>query len=376
MSSRLRLQIRTLMLVLGGAIYFAVCSEVLAFTPEFIQPSQDCSSVLKRLTADPNWFNNLLDPVITNQDELLRQLALYVEAHECLIKADTSTPPELLAAIPYLEYFRIFALGYGTPVEDTTLRLVDLANSDDQAVRELRDIGGLAAPKGDIFVRFYRSRQVMPARIQQLFGQDTAGLTLLTRYVAILEDDPISWEEQALQAQRLPKTISHELVHAFMNASVGIDGLDQLPRWYAEGVAIYLSNSGEDHVVVGPDFKITSTSPQDYKDFRDQFKYLEAKLGKERLLETIRISIEEVEPAFVYQDLGFKSDDEFIKAAEAYWQRRFYLVSAVIIAGLVLGVWGLLSLMPDIRCPNCHYAGKKREFSSGYCPNCHYPFQG
>jgi len=191
-----------------------------------------------------------------------------------------------------------------------------------------------------------------------------------------LEEDPNTWEQQVLQAQTLPKTTSHELVHAYVNASIGLDGLGDLPRWFAEGVAIYLSGSGEDHVVVGPDSKVINTSPADYREYRDNFEYLEAKLGRERLLEAIRISVEQVDARLLYRDLGFANDETFQAEANAYWQRRFYLFAGITLALIVLFVWWLLRLMPDVRCQYCRYAGKKREFENGYCPNCGFPYTG
>jgi hypothetical protein len=334
----------------------------------------NCQAVLAQLTGESNWLDHLLDPVITSQEGLLERLALYVEAHECLSNTREPLSSEMEAARTYLEYFLIFTIGYDTPEDSSYLRLVELATSDDPAVIQLRQAAGLAPPPGYIFIRFYRSRQAMPSRLRGLFAEDTAGLTLLTRYIAILEEDTFTWEQQRLQAQTLPRTVSHELVHAYVNASIGIEALEELPRWYAEGVAIYLSGSGEDHVVVGPDSTMVTTSPQDYRAYRDNFKFLEAKLGQERLLQVIRISVEQADPSIVYLDLGYSQDASFLAEARAYWQRRLILASGGILFLALLLIGWLLRLMPEVRCRYCRYAGKKSEFEGGYCPRCYQPY--
>ena len=241
---------------------------------------------------------------------------------------------------------------------------------------QLREEASLEPPPGYIYVRFYDSRQSMPTRLRNLFSENTAGLTLLTRYIVILEEDPITFEQHALQAQTLPRTVSHELIHAYINASLGIDALNNMPLWYAEGIAIYFSNSGEDNVVVGPDATIRSTSPQDYRDYRDNFNYLENELGRKQLLDDIRLSVEDNDPAIVFRGLGYTSEEQFLQNASDYWTRRLLLIAAGIFVGVLLIFWWLLRLMPEVRCRHCRYAGKKNEFINGYCPNCHHQYPG
>jgi hypothetical protein len=334
----------------------------------------DCITIIEQLTQEPDWLSQLSDPVISDQQELLNRLARDIPAYECLSSGDEPLSADLRAATAYLEYFLIFTLGQDTPAESSYLKLVDLATSDDPAVVKLRDEAGLPPPPGLVFVRFYNSRQAMPPRLQGLFSEDVAGLTLLTRYIAILEEDPYTFEQQALQSQTLPKTISHELIHAYVNASLGVKALGDLPRWFSEGIAIYFSNSGEDHIIVGPDATVRTTSPQDYREYRDNIKFLENKLGSERLLNVIRISIEQNDPRIIYRDLGYTSDEEFIQSANDYWTRRLLLAAGGVSAGVLLIIWWMLRLMPEVRCRHCRYAGKKGEFANGYCPNCAHPY--
>ena len=70
----------------------------------------DCGAVLAQLTEQADWFDQLLDPVLTTQQELLERQALYTKAHDCLVKTTEPLPRELEAARPYLEYFLILWL--------------------------------------------------------------------------------------------------------------------------------------------------------------------------------------------------------------------------------------------------------------------------
>ena len=98
------------------------------------------------------------------------------------------------------------------------------------------------------------------------------------------------WEEQALQSQKLPKTLSHELVHAYLKSLTGSAGFDAFPIWYDEGLAIYFSGSGEDTSIVTPNGQIVVTPTEDYKHYQIVFDYLEAELGRAQLLTLWTIS--------------------------------------------------------------------------------------
>jgi len=201
-----------------------------------------------------------------------------------------------------------------------------------------------------------------------------AGVTIFTRYIAILEEDALTPPEQQLQSQRLPETVSHELVHAYVHSKLGIEDLDAFPTWYNEGIAIYFSGSGKDHSVVTPNFELRVTSPQDYREYETNFRYLEAKLGRERLLELVRESIEKPDYKVAYSNLGFSDDPAFIAEAQAWNQKRLHIRWAIGVGAILLLGFGLVLLIPEERCEFCGYAGKKRDFADGYCPRCHRPF--
>ena len=336
---------------------------------------EDCDIVFDQLTKDDGWFEQMKNPILTTQEQISERLASYSKAHDCLkdYHADFSSE-EVVFIQSLMEYFLIFAGGFQTPGGETTLYMVSFTESDDPAIEQIRDEAGVEPPDGYIYVRFYTSREIMPDLVQYAFeNEEVAGVTILTRYVAVLAEEKETWPQQALQRQTLPDTISHELIHAYINSTIEQQFFD-LPTWYQEGVAIYFSGSGENHTIVTPDFTLSKTSPEDYQQYDINFKYLEAQLGRERLLELIKQSIAEADSSVLYQDLGI-TDDHILASRARTWKQK--QVSLRIGAGslfallLILGIW---RFAPEVRCMNCGHAGKKKDFVSGYCPNCRRPY--
>lgn len=144
------------------------------------------------------------------------------------------------------------------------------------------------------------------------------------RYIAVLAEEKSTWPRQALQSQTLPETISHELVHAYINATLGLRGLD-LPKWYHEGIAVYFSGSGKGHTIVTPNFTISTTPPEEYRQYSTNFEYLEAQLGREQLLGYIKLSVEQADPSALYKDLGIANEQVLFARAMAWRQQRLFV---------------------------------------------------
>jgi len=271
-----------------------------------------------------------------------------------------------------IEYFLIFAAGLDTAEGSSTLTLVDLTSVDLEAIRNLKEKAGLPPPEGFVFLRYYDSRASMPDLVRRAFqNEDVKGVTIFSRYIAILEEDKAILQEQILQQQTLPDTLAHELVHAYVIATLGPQNSDSFPRWFHEGVAIYLSGSGEVQVVILGDLAVTQTSPEDYAQFDLNFKYLESRYGQDELLGRIGKSIKQRDPALVYEELGHQNDDAFVAAANAWRARgiRNRLIAGIIVASLlIIGLWKVV--LPEEKCPYCDYGGKRKEFANGVCPQC------
>jgi hypothetical protein len=361
------------MLILS--ILVAICTLI---TPSgvplaFSQIDADCQELVNNLTGHPGWFEALVNPSVTSQTDINVRTELYRPVHECLVSGEVNDDLDSLRRLT--EYFLIFAAGDFMEEADSELHLVDLSTSDDPAVVRLRDDLSIPAPEGYIFVRIFPSRQAMPELVRRAFeDENVAGVTIFTRYVAVLAEEKEVRAEKILQAQTLPVTLSHELVHAYVNSHVGQEVFTQLPRWYSEGLAIYFSGSGIEHRAVTPGFEIVMTSPAEYAGYRDNFSYLEAQVGVDRLETLIATSLEQNDSALLYWELGISSEEELV-ASRASWLRRQNALRVGIGTVVILIVaFGIFRLMPDLRCSYCDYTGKGHEFAKGYCPNCGMPY--
>jgi hypothetical protein len=331
----------------------------------------NCGSVFDQFTQNEDWFEQLVNPTLNSPDEVSARLDLYSKVYDCIGNDTASLSDELLSIRTLIEYFLIFAGGEQSPGNETSLVITSFEQSDDPAIVKVRDEAGISPPKGYIFVRFYSSRDVMPDLVKPSFeSKDVAGVTILMRYIAVLNEKKETWPQQAMQFQTLPETISHELVHAYINSLLGLKGLD-LPKWYEEGLAIYFSGSGKGHSIVTPDLVVSTTPPEEYQQYDTEFKYLETKLGRKRLLECIKQSIAQADPSKIYQDLGIANDQVLASRASSWSEQWLLIRAAAILLVAILSFWGFSKLTPEVRCQHCQYGGKKKEFVDGICPSCH-----
>jgi hypothetical protein len=344
------------------------------FTPH-PQSVAECEDVLEAWVNGEIPIEQLANPILTSEAELAEQTAFYSTVYQCLDEGTAAQIDGGERLHKYLEYFLIFAAGLETQVEDTRLDLVRLSTSDDPGVTKIRDEAGVEAPEGYVFVRTYNSREAMPPLVRRAFqSPEVAGVTILSRYIAILAEEKKTWAQRALQQRTLPGTTSHELLHAYVNSILLPLEID-LPAWYSEGLAIYFSGSEIVHSIITPNFSIRSTSTAEYQDYNIIFKYLEAELGRERLLDLIAGSIQDADPSLLYQDLGIRSDQQLISQARAWSQARINLGRGGIVAVAFLVALLLWRLAPEYHCQNCGHAGRKRDLIDDvYCPNCRRPY--
>jgi len=335
------------------------------------QTPQPCSQLIDQLFADSSWKEDLINPEIKTEEDLSVQMERYTEIHACIEVTPGEISEDLNLVYTLTEYFMIFAGGYETAPSETSLLLVDLQESTDPAIQQIRDQAEIAPPKGYVYVRFYKSRRSMPPLVERVFeNENIAGVTMLARYIAILEEDQVLWEEQALQSQSLPKTLSHELVHAYLKSITGSASFEAFPTWYDEGLAIYFSGSGEDTSIVTPNGQIVLTPTEDYKHYQMIFDYLEAELGREKILKLIKHSIEAVDPAILFRGAGFFNDIQLIERAQAWKNKQDgFRIGVVSLMILLVGL-GLFRLTPETKCRYCGFGGRRKDFAEGYCPEC------
>jgi hypothetical protein len=331
--------------------------------------ADDCPTMITGYAQNAQ-LARLIDPQLATQDEIEQASQDVRRLYDCLRIADQPLDDRSQMLLTLAEYFLIFVAGQPPQGDPGRLELVDLATSNDPAVVRLRDQAGLPPPPGYVFVRSYPSREAMPELARRPFQDpQVAGVTYLTRYIALLDEDKASWAEQALEDQALPATTSHELVHAYLNASLGPTRENDLPRWYHEGLAVYFSGSGEEHVIVTPSFSLSQTTTTEYKSFELIFKYLEDRLGKGGLYQALRQTLTNGDAAPLYQAAGLTSESWLLASAESWQQQRLRSRYLLLLAVSLSLFAGLFMLAPEYEC-ECGHTGHRSDFPGGACKEC------
>ncbi len=217
------------------------------------------------------------------------------------------------------------------------LLIILFRDSADPAIRRLRDSAGLAPPPGGAVVRIYPTPAGMPPGIRRLFREDTAGITYLTRYIAI-------WTEGRSE-EEVADLLSHELVHAYILTLLGLEA-QSLPQWFHEGSALYLSG-GKTQYVSHQDYGHTrvSWSPRDYNEWRRAFQYLDRRFGREETERFIRKAVEQRDATRALREV-FGMEDY---AALARRARRRWMMDQTTRAALILAAIGVAGYLLRLR---------------------------
>ena len=284
-------------------------------------------------------LEQIANPVIATAAEADSIWRSYVESHDCLERAGArfgglSNPLEPITNS--LQYFIDFG--------GTGRHLVDFATTDDPPVVLLRNKVRLRAPPGVALVRFYGAKEQMPPFVRAAFDDEaTVGATLLSRYVAILVYIGHGANRTMLTSEVLSKTLSHEFVHAYINGLFPVAAPNSLPRWFNEGVAIYLSGSQNRHPETigtqnGKEFVIRD--PKDYEEFGFEFDYLASKLGEERLYDLIKQTIETRSDRAILAAAGVSSISELATRARAARSTRDTIATGIfVLFSVFVAVW-------------------------------------
>jgi hypothetical protein len=337
-------------------------------TPISQDLSIDCENTLEQFAQPEDWFEQLVNPVITTDQQLSDRLYLYSRVHKCLEGIDD---PEIFALENLVELFLDFAGGFLTPEEDTSLTITTFADSMNPAIVKIRDEAGVPIPEGYIFVRTYSSREIMPPMVRRSFEQeDVVGVTIYYRYVAVLDESSDKWQQQVMDEKIVPETIAHELIHAYVNSTIGYTP-DDLPKWYSEGLAIFFSGGGNGHSLITEDSYYYSLPPEDYREYYENFQFLDKKIGHEEFLKRIKQSIVKTDPQLLYQGLGIVDYEDLVKNSKAGLVRYRFVKMAIFAGGFIFVFILIMVLFNRTTCVNCNYRASKKKFESGYCPKCH-----
>ena len=227
-----------------------------------------------------------------------------------------------------LQAFLVTAAAFtsGDTGRDDEYSVVNFATSSDPALIRLRKEIGLPPPPGGAIVRIYGSRDSMPHPIRRFF-EDTVvnGITWSHRFIAIVSGDHS--EEQTTVA------ISHELVHAYMSSYVG-DRFHELPKWFKEGTALYISGGKTLYVSETDRGRNISWYTKEYNEYRTIFGYLSKRLGERRLAAFIKQVLDEESADESLRSLGIKDEDQ-LRAEALHWDSMRQVRLSGIMIGLV-----------------------------------------
>jgi hypothetical protein len=330
----------------------------------------DCDAVLRQLTQEPDWMDRLIDPILDSQPRVEERLGLYSQMHACIAAGTSDVNLKYIRELT--EYFMIFIGGYQTPSDGSAFSMVDLASSEDAAVAAIRQKVGISPPPGYVYVRYYYSRQAMPDLVKQAFANpDVRGVTLFTRYVAVLADS------SSVQLNALPKTVSHELVHAYLKSVQGVGNMDAFPTWYEEGMAVHFSGSSEPSCIYttkdGVSGTSCETSPENYVQYGANLDYLENKLGQGKFLQVVKYSFEKLDPAILYQAGGFETYADFSVRARN-WKRWQDFVPKAEIGGVCIAPFVIFLIIWFWR--QVHEGDEERKQNLAYSNHPYRPYQG
>ncbi|MDP8979004.1 MAG: hypothetical protein M3O35_00275 [Acidobacteriota bacterium] len=282
-----------------------------------------------------NWFARLANPVLRSDPEIDARVRENRHLLACFANYEAGGPlsPQLQTLKRLTEYFIIFA---AQPRE-----LVDLGTSRDPAVLKLRDQVRLPPPPGFIYIRHFDDKSEMPEAIRPGFDNpETQAVTLWGRYIAVLRPASATPAERQVAARTIPKVLSHELVHAYINSGLRLSDYDKLPPWFQEGCAVYFSGSGGTESAVeinGATWNIyTVKDTREYREYGLMFRELERRTGRRQLYAGVREAVERRDPGVLLRAAGVSTADEIVFAAkerDATTQKvATYMVSFILIA--------------------------------------------
>jgi hypothetical protein len=264
------------------AVSIGLCAQLLGQTAPAktsLSPSVKGESQLERILNYPFATEADMSGI---HDMFSVMLAEFEAGNEAELRAADSDS-RLRAIEQYL--VEVAAVTAVRKAEGEKWSIVSFAKSNDKALKRLREEIHLRPPKGGAILRVYAGKRWMPPPIRSLFHGGTEGVTTWCRFIAVNAEEKSS--------QELEDIVSHELTHAFIASSLGLKN-DKLPRWFHEGLALYISNAKDQYVsqseLGGPRI---ATSPADYAEFRLVFQYLDDTLGRKRVADFIQDVVEQ-----------------------------------------------------------------------------------
>jgi len=138
-----------------------------------------------------------------------------------------------------------------------------------------------------------------------------------------------------LHKETMPKVVSHELAHAYLNNI--LCGEDELPEWFHEGMATYFTGSGEAQWVVDAEGVMVSSPPDEYKEYDLVFRYLGAQLGGDGFNQVVREAFGDNSVEGIFQKTETTSYEDLLEKAQV-WEKEQEKEEAIIKVVIIVGI--------------------------------------
>lgn len=328
-----------------------------------IMSLEDCPD-LGTLINQPDWHETLGNAAYgfeVKPNRMLRTTRTISDHLNRLQRAiDTGQFPGYLSLPDQLEDMRymseIIAAYLDSTVSGPKLRSYDFATSSNPALWAMRTETQLPPPPGCALIRFYFAPGTIPPELVSAFNDpNTLGVTIYCRYILMLEFVMADGIPTQVPPETVNLSVSHELVHAYINSSLGMANIGILPKWFTEGTALYVANN---------DRSKTSKLNDEYSEYIGGFRFLERTLGRPELMRLIGASVKATSPDTLLRAAGVNSfnalieNDNITKQADRDWQLKFIWLPI----GALFGLFLLRSLSNERA--EAKYKSRFRAFSS------------
>ena len=212
---------------------------------------------------------------------------------------------------------------------------VDPNTSQDPAIRKIKaTMPALPAPSGRIFIAYYHDLTQAPSTVRRSFENDTMGVTIRGRYIAIRGEPAYT-----------RTVLSHELAHAYLISSIPLDVRNKLPDWFHEVLAIYFSGSAGTESIVAPNgTEVIRRDTLQYREYAEIARFLGARFSRNELGDLLAETLERGDIQRFLSRCGVASYIGLVDLAQVrqthsnafFWLAALFVV---LIGGKYLGWW-------------------------------------
>lgn len=224
--------------------------------------------------------------------------------------------------------------------------IIDNVRESYEAMLEKWKKLGLDIPKGYIYVKVFPSQKDIDAFLgQEDQGKKAGGVTFPCRFIAL------PWTNSGV----FKSTLDHEIVHVLVNATGGHIREYDVPLWWREGLATFLSDDlgvqlveynlqrdGNGNFVSS---SLESHTDKDYMKYKSYFEYVEAVYGKSKLVSFINSSTKKSVPETLKSIFGISSEQQFFLQASEWKKKQSHrddLLLVAVMIGLLLSLFTAL----------------------------------